>query len=425
MLDRTIAPVLQPFKHIPLPEYHSTVLSNGIPVYFLPWGNTGITEINLVFAAGRNHAAPSLANMAMAMLTEGTIALDSQAFAQALDDYGAYMGHEVENEYSTLGLTTLSSQMHATVPLLRDAAFSPRFAPELWEIQVRNTASKLAVEQKTTSYQARRTMAEKWFGPSHPLGKFLDPEEVKALSLEDARQFHNTFIKPETMQIVVCGEYDEASTLALLDTVFGQLPRQGTERPLSAALTQAPQTATGREQILVSGMQSTLRLVQPGVPRSHPDFYAIQFMGVVFGGYFGSRLMKNIREEKGYTYGISAMWAAEKNYGYLVIGADVGNEYVEDTIVQTKLEMKRLQEELASDEEIDLVRNYLIGTSISQRETPAQMADLLAFSLMSDLSFPELDRKFEVIAAMTAQQVQALARQWLRPDELLEVVAGA
>jgi predicted Zn-dependent peptidase len=144
----------------------------------------------------------------------------------------------------------------------------------------------------------------------------------------------------------------------------------------------------------------------------------------LLGGFFGSRLMKNIREEKGYTYGIYSAWAGMRHAGLFVVQADVGLEYVEPTIAEVKKEIQRLQQEAVSEAELSLVKNYLLGYSVSQRETPFQLSELLRFSLSEDLPFAEMDRRFEVIEAVTPGELQALAQQWLRPEALVEVVAG-
>jgi zinc protease len=134
--------------------------------------------------------------------------------------------------------------------------------------------------------------------------------------------------------------------------------------------------------------------------------------------------MKNIREEKGYTYGISSQWHCLKHAGMFVIGTDVGNEFVEDTLHQVRLEIDRLRNEPVPQDELDVARNYLLGRIVSQQETPFEVADLLKSLLHHGLSTDELAHGFERIQHTTADEVQALAHQYFQPDQLRIVIAG-
>ena len=134
--------------------------------------------------------------------------------------------------------------------------------------------------------------------------------------------------------------------------------------------------------------------------------------------------MKNIREDKGYTYGIGSAWLSMKYDGLFVIQTDVGNQYIESTLAELKKEMHKLIDEGVSAAELELVRNYTLGRSATARETPSQLNNLIQNALINGFTFDEMDRKFDIVMALTPADIQRLAAQYLRPDHLLEVVCG-
>ncbi|MBX3102872.1 MAG: insulinase family protein, partial [Bacteroidetes bacterium] len=156
----------------------------------------------------------------------------------------------------------------------------------------------------------------------------------------------------------------------------------------------------------------------------HDSYHPMRLVNTLLGGYFGSRLMKNIREDKGYTYGIYSQWQCLQHAGMFVIGADVGNEFVEDTLHQIRLEIQRLREEPVPEDELNVARNYLLGRIVSQQETPFQVADLLKMLLHHGLNTQELALGFERIQQTTTREIQALAQEYLHPDHLRVVIAG-
>jgi len=134
--------------------------------------------------------------------------------------------------------------------------------------------------------------------------------------------------------------------------------------------------------------------------------------------------MKNIREDKGYTYGIRSSWVSSKYQGYLIISSQVGNEYAESTIEEIRKEMHRLRTDLCTEEELNLVKNYILGSSISQRETASQMSSWIRFSKINDISFDHLSERYQHILDLTSHDVLRLASTYFKPDDLLEVICG-
>jgi len=389
----------------------------------LPYGQVEVVEVQAMYRAGRGYQdLIGQAGLTGEMLTEGTQSYDSLRLAQQLDGYGAWIHHEVGEESLAVKLATTTANLGHTLPLLQEVILVPTFPSEEFESLKQRKLQKIQVREEKTATLARKHFGYELFGPDHPYGSYLSQEALEAISRDHLIAYHQQRL--QQMALTVVGRFDREVILDQLEELFGSLDRVEEEASISRAATARARGRQGRHYVEKAGMQASLRLGHLAMPRAHPDYYGMTIVNTILGGYFGSRLMKNIREEKGYTYGIYSGWIGNRYDGYFVVQSDVGNEYVPSAIAEVKAEMHKLMDEGVEEAELDLVRNYLQGRSVSQRETPFQMSDLLRFSLMHDIPFAELDRQYEVIREITPASVQELAARYLKPDDLLEVVVG-
>lgn len=426
ILNRHLPPLASPLKQVNLPAYSQKKLSNGIPVYMLNYGTAEVVQVKMVFKAGSAYQQKvGQANYTARNMQEGTMSYSSLELAQKLDGYGAWIGHEIGESSVTMQLTTLSNRLSQTLPLLKEVICTPIFPEEEFEKMKQRNLQKLQVSSQKTSFHARRNFGHYLYGKNHPYGIHLGKSELEQLQLEDLTTYYQKYIQPSNAFFIVVGQFEEEQVINQLENHFSLSQKHEFISEISNVLSATISSHSGRRHHKIEGMQSTVRLGHLGFKRSHEDFYAMQVVNTVLGGYFGSRLMKNIREEKGYTYGIYSAWISYKYRGHFVVQGDVGNEYVENTIEEVKKEMKKLMETTMSQEELDLVKNYLLGKNISQRETPFQLADIIRFSVVNGISFEELDRKFQVIQSIQVEDIQQLAQAYLKPENMLEVVAGA
>lgn len=424
-LDRNTPPVAQPLSKVSLPPYATHKLSNGIPVYLLQHGSVSVVEVQAIFKAGNGYQDKVGQSQFTAQnLKEGTAHYSSLDLAQQLDGLGAWISNDSEESYVALNLATTTANLTKSLPLLKEVITHPTFPEDEFEKMKQRTLQKLSVSEKKTAYLARRQFRHLMFGNTHTYGVHFGKPELLKLERQDLLDYHEAYLYPGNFSLSVVGKFDPQETLEVLESIFGQLPTRPAINSTSAALLPTPESATGRHYFEQEGMQATVRLGHVGFDRSHPDYYGMVVVNTILGGYFGSRLMKNIREDKGYTYGIYSGWLAYRYGGMFVIQADVGNEYIEPTITEIKSEMHKLIADGVQEDELSLVKNYLLGRNISQRETPFQLGDIVRYSITHDISFEEIDRKFEVIQAITTAEVQALAQQYLQPDNMLEVVVG-
>ncbi len=425
LLDRSLPPKVENLNIISLPSYTQHILSNGIPVYYLPFGELEVCTLRCIFRAGKGYQSQAgLANLTAENMPEGTQFHNGYELAKKLDTYGTWIGHQAGYEQVSFELSTLSKYLPDTLPLLAEVLFSPLFSSEEYEQLRHRKLQKLTVEAEKTRFHALRLFGQHLFGEKHPYGMHVGEKEIQQLSLEHIQSYHATHFYPGNFLLTLVGNCNWGEAIAHLEKELGSRECQPGNSVASASAAPVTFPEASRIQQPHKGVQSTIRIGHKAFPRKHPDYYGMQILNTVLGGYFGSRLMQNIREEKGYTYGISSGWISLAYSGYFVIQADVGNEYVESTLKECKKEMRRLQQDLIPEKELELVKNYLLGSSVSDRETPFQMSDILRFSLVNKVSFKEMDQRFEVIQEITSEELRRLAQKYLLPEQMTEIVVG-
>lgn len=395
-------------------------------VYFLPHGQVEVVQIEALYHAGRSFQPKiGLLSYMARNMSEGTASYTSVELAHKLDGLGAFIGHNIGEESLSFKLLCLTDQLSQTLPLFQEVMFKPAFPEAEFKQMKARAHQRLKVEAEKTNFQARRHFKKALFGQEHAYGAVLGPAELEALELSDLQQYHADKVMTADLSLLVVGRFDPDTVLSQLNESLGQQARRALTLPAPAAAQPLTPAPSGRQQVKVDGVQSTVRLGHRALERNHPEQHLMSMVNTILGGYYGSRLMKKIREEKGYTYGIYSGWGAYRYAGQFSIQADVANTYVADTIQTVREEIKRLQQDGVPETELQLVKNYLAGQMISNRETPAQMGAVLRFSLTHGYSFAELDARFARLQEMTAEEVQRLAQAHLRPDAMLEVVAGS
>ncbi len=425
ILDRTVAPPPKTLAHRLLPSYTPDKLSNGLKVYQLSHGSTPVVEVKVIFGSGISYQKKAgLASYTAKNMLEGTTNFNSLELSQALDNLGAWVNYDVDQEYISFNLATVTHQLHKAIPLLKEVVCFPTFPEaEFQQMKIRDL-ERLTIEAQKTSYHARRNFSQLLFSKDHPYGMHAGKEEIEMIHHQDLRSYFEQHLHNGNFCITVVGNFNSSEVMEVLEKEFGNIPISSTPLPVSYANSPVPEPQSIKRRVEVPGVQSTIRLGHLGINRYHPEFYKMILTNTILGGYFGSRLMQTIREKKGYTYGIYAVWIGYKTQGLFFIQSDLANIYVEPAIEAIKQEIEKLQQEGVSADELQLVKNYLLGQSISQRETPFQIGNILRFSIAYDIPLPLLDKKFEIFSQMEADEIPILAQKYYSTDRWIEVIAG-
>jgi zinc protease len=425
MLNRTIAPAIQPLARVTLPPTAVSVLPSGARLHVLANAAQPVVRLQAVFRAGKTvEPRPGLAMLTARMLLEGTTTRTARQIADEVAFYGASLECDAGLDRSTLTLYCLTRHLPTLLPLLTDVLTNPAFpADELAQLKKRTTQN-VRVERQKTSYLASERFNELLFGADKPYGRPFDSPAFEALTAEEARDFHRTAYSFGNAEIFLCG--DVAELQLLVAEAFG-----GTTRETALETGSATEAARDfeREALMVQvpvpgSLQASLRLGRRWPTPHHGDTHRLQLLVKVLGGYFGSRLMKNIREDKGLTYGIYASVQPREHAAILVIGTDVNGESAELAIREINLELRRLQTELIPEEELTTVKNYILGKFANELSTVFEQCDKYKTLVFLNLPHDYYDRYVHDIEHTDAETLRELAQQYLSPDEMQTVVAG-
>ncbi|AQG81353.1 M16 family metallopeptidase [Spirosoma montaniterrae] len=423
ILDRTQSPSFQAIHDVRLPAVQATSLTNGVPIHRITVAHQPVMRLECIFDAGTWYeTTPASAFFAVKMLAEGTSSRSSAQISEYFDRYGAFLELNSGPDRASLVVYCLTRFLPEVLPMLRELLTEPTF-PEKELDDLRNiTLQNLRVNFEKNAYLAGILFREKLFGTAHPYGRSQQPEAIEAISRTDIADFYERVIRNRPFQLILSGDVSETD-IALIDQTLGQLP----VRPDELSGFAGSMAKNDKSPVLAAkpaSVQSTIRLGRRLFTRSHPDFFKMLVTNELLGGYFGSRLMKNIREDKGFTYGISSNMPSFRHDGYLLIGTDVKKENTQQTLDEIRKEIQVLQTEPVTADELQTVQNFMAGEFVGSLNTPFEIADRYKVILLDGLPTDFLTTYINNIRAVTPDDILQAANKYLGDDELLEVVVG-
>jgi predicted Zn-dependent peptidase len=401
------------------------ILKNGVEVMALNAGEEEVVMVEWVFFAGNSvEKTNGVAAAANYLLKNGTKQRSAYSISEHFDFFGSYLNRNCYNETSNLTLHCLSKHLPDLLSVVAEILSESVFPEEELSLYVQNSKQRLSVNLKKCEFIAGREIDVLLYGPDHPYARYNRFEDLDALPLEEIRQFYDTHYQQGACMLFVAGKLP-ADTFSLLDQFIGQLPlrpavihQHPIVLPSLPAAGQRVQRITNDE----NGMQGAIRMARNFPNRHHPDWLGAAVLNTIFGGFFGSRLMKNIREEKGYTYGIYSYLQNHLEQSAWVVSTEAGREVCEATIQEVYLEMQRLGEERIDEEEMMLVRNYMLGTVLGDLDGPFQIINRWKNYLLHGLDETAFYQSVENIKSISTESLRLLAEKYLAQETFYELV---
>ncbi|HEX2848722.1 MAG TPA: pitrilysin family protein [Chitinophagaceae bacterium] len=422
MLNRNIAPPIVDAVdfNLQLKPYQKLTLKNGVEVYTVHAGAEEVMAIEWVFRAGNTYEEQNLvAASTNFLLKNGTSSKTAFQINEHFDYYGSYLNRACYNETATLSLHTLTRHINELLPVVRELLTDATMPQEELDIYRQNMKQRLKVNLKKSDFVAGRLIDVYLYGDKHPYGKYSTAEDFDALQQEQVKSFYKKYYQQGKLIIFASGRLP-ANLEELLNRYFGDLPNGKVPQVDVPA-----QPATEKKYRIINdeqGVQGSIRLARPFPNRHHPDFLKAQVLNVLFGGFFGSRLMVNIREDKGYTYGIHSYLQNHISQSAWMVSTEAGREVSEAAIKEVYKEMKDLREELVDDEELLLVRNYMMGSILGDLDGPFQIMARWKNIILNELDENYFYNSINAIKTVTAEELQALAQKYLNPEEFYELI---
>jgi predicted Zn-dependent peptidase len=450
-LNRTIAPPIKDAIEfqLELPPYKKQVLSNGVEVYIIDMGTVDALMVSWIFDAGNCYETKNgVAAAVNALLKNGTSGRSAFQINEHFEYYGAYLNRVCHHETAELTLHCLNKHVDELLPVVAELLTESVYPEEELAIYSKNGQQRLQVNLKKSEFVASRMIDVYLYGEKHPYGKYSRPEDFQSLRREELQEYYNEHYRNGVCRIFVAGKVPAGLT-EQLEKIFGGLPWRAAETG-RAESGRAPKTVGGRgsdgegrqgsdgegpmypivpaaekKYSIVNdpkGVQGSIRIARNFPNRHHPDFQKVQVLNNVFGGFFGSRLMTNIREDKGYTYGIYSYLVNNKQESALVISTEAGKDVSRATIEEVYKEMDLIREEPIEDEELQMARNFTIGSVLGDLDGPFHVAGRWKTILLNGLDGNYFDEGIRIVKTVTPAELQELAKKYLNPAEFFELV---
>lgn len=427
VIDRKKAPVFEGVGKVDMIHATEERLSNNIPVYSINAGTQDLVKVEFLFEAGILQQKKMLqASAVNAMLEEGSSKLTADQIAEQVDYYGAFLETSINQYSASVYLYTLNKYLADTLPVVEQVIKDSIFPQNELDTFLNNRKQRFLVNSQKVAFVARKHFQALLFGNQHPYGSNIKEKDFSKIKREDLVEFYSTYYRPENCKIIVSGKTDSKTT-KLLEKFFGA---DDWKRSFVDNIVTSPEypiiSSDIKEHYLPKkdALQSAIRIGKVMFDKTHDDFLSIQILNTILGGYFGSRLMSNIREDKGYTYGIGSGLVSLKGTGYFFISTEVGVDVCNLAIDEIYAELGRLREELIDERELSLVKNYLMGSFLRSIDGPFALAARFKSIMEYGLDYDYFDRYVATIKETNASKLRELANHYFEPSSLTCLVVG-
>jgi predicted Zn-dependent peptidase len=424
MLDRKIFPTIEEAVHfdLQLKNCDRFTLDNKVPVYAMNAGAQDVVMVEWVFDAGNWYdKQPMVAATTNFLIKNGTTSKSAYQINDFFEFHGAYLNRSCYNETASITLHCLSKHLETLLPVVREIIETSIFPEQELGIYIQNQKQRLSVNLQKCDFIANRLIDEYLFGINHPYGTYSNAEDYDALNTDLLKAFYKQYYLNGSCKIFVAGKMPTGYE-SMLNKAFGTLPLHA-DAPV---VVEHPVVTASQKKVEIindeNGVQGAIRMARPFPNRHHPDFQKAHVLNTLFGGFFGSRLMSNIREDKGYTYGIHSYFQNHVHASAWMISTEAGRDVCAATIAEVIKEMELLRNEPVDKEELDLVRNYMIGSLLGDLDGPFQLIGRWKNYVLNGLDENYFYKSIETIKSVTPEELQRLANTYLQPEDFYELV---
>lgn len=422
MTDRSTPPPISNFKSIRLDVPEPITLSNGMKMWIAGNGEDEINKLCIYMNGGTfQESRPMQATACSMAVFNGNKYMTHSEISEAIDYYGAWRSLQVFDNCTAFSLSSLNENFDKTLPILFDSLRFPVFPDNEFEINKRQLAVNCATARERVKYIANKEMMRLYYGNEHPLATDPTPQDIEALTKEDITSFHKDYYRAENCNLVFAGRITDKE-IETVEKVAGEWKPIGKPTPIIEPEA-TPSGETFRIVNKPGAVQAAISMIIRAVPRRHPDYFKLRILVTVLGGYFGSRLMSNIREDKGYTYGINAILSGRSFDGYIGISTECDTRHTWNVIKETKNELRRLCEELIPKLELDIVKRQMMSEMAKTLDTPYNIASYIGNMFCYGTYPTYLNEHVDAIMNVTSEQLLETAQKYLNADKILTVIA--
>ncbi len=399
-------------------------LKNGITVHFVQGGTQEVAKLDFVFAAGVIQSTKALvASVTNTLLQEGTESMSAFEISEKIDFFGAYLGQSTNYHHAQITLYSLSKYLKDVLPIIEDIIKKPSLSQNEFDLHLAKKKQDYMVDSEKVKMLAYRRSQEVLFGTDHPYGRVAKLHHFDEIKLADIKAFHKKQYASNLCTIIVSGQPGD-DLLEVLNKYFGGDDWQNDTPDDHDVPEINPLKESFHLENKENAMQSAIKVVRPCITKNNPDYFSLLVLNTLFGGYFGSRLMNNLREEKGLTYGISSYLVSFLKAGIFGISTEVVSDKRELAVNEIFNEMNKLRNETVEEEELTRVKNFMLGDLMRNLDGPFAISDAYRGLLGFDRDISYYTELEQTIKDMTPAKIQSLANKYLVKDDFYVVIAG-
>jgi len=419
MLNRTIQPDLKTVDKIDFVNPTIYDITSEVKLFFMKDVPNETARIELYFDAGNTRGKKGIPTFVSSLLLSGTDEKNSTEINNEIDALGGFMESGISSETSVVTMYCLRENILPIVHVLTNAIDNVSFHEREVNELLADKKQSFLMNMEKVSYLAQRAFQQRLFHSSEKYSAIAKEDYYDNVSISDLKKFFQEHYQNGLTKVVVVGNIEQDDVDEIID-ILGKWVKKG-----SCEFEKNIHNLPGQIHITKeNAVQTAIRIGKILFNKTHEDFNDFMVLNTILGDYFGSRLMSNIREEKGYTYGIGSMVAEYNHIGYFMIATEVGNEVKEETLTEIQFEIDKLKTELVPQEELDLIKNYLLGQLLKSADGPYSMMDLYLSAEAQGLDFDFYNQAIKDLHAITPARIQELAIKHLVWDEMTIVSAG-
>ncbi|RNI33288.1 insulinase family protein [Rufibacter immobilis] len=420
-LNRAIAPAIAELttELSIFPEIK--VLPNGARLHISKNQVQPIVRVEFVFKAGKWYQPKAgIASLTAKMLKEGTLQYSAKQIADLAEYYGASLDVSHGFDRASVTLYCLSKFLPTLLPLVFDVIINPSFPEKEFELVKQRVIQTLSVDKQKNSYLATEAFTTALYGKNHPYATYISEEDIIIINIDEVKQFHKTSYNLASSEIFITGDTSEEAIQTIEDYMSSFTQENNAQQNIVAS----PSSETIIEEKTSNVMQASLRIGKESISPLHSNYPALYLLNHTLGGYFGSRLMRNIREDKGYTYGIYSSLSHKEKGSAFIVGTDIKGDKIAETLDEISKEIQALRIEQISEEELATVKKHLEGKFLSDHSTIFDKMDRYRSNILLDLPAEFYTQLLERIHTLSPIELQEAASRYLQEETLFQVVIG-
>lgn len=421
-VDRSTPPAVSDFREIRLDIPEPIMLSNGMKLWIVGNGEDEINKLTIYMTGGAFHESRPMQATACSMAVfNGNKNLTHAQIAEAIDFYGAWRSLQVYDNCTTFALSSLNENFNNTLPIFIDCLRFPVFPDNEFELNKRQLSVNCATAREKVKYIANKEILRLYYGEHHPLATDPTPTHINSLTQHHMREFYSAFYKAQNCNLVLSGRITHKEIATVESTMSQWLPDGDPEPILEPEMSPSPEMLKIVNKD--GAVQAAIVMMLKTVPRQHPDYLKLRILTTVLGGYFGSRLMTNIREDKGYTYGINASHSGRSFDGYIGISTECDTKHVWNVLHETKRELQRLCDEPIPEQELQTVKRHMLSELVRTLDTPFNIASYIGSMFCYGIYPTYFNEQIHEIISTTSHDLQAIAQRYIDLSQLRIVIA--